>query len=145
VAQRPELWDVAYETVGRQAFQDMALIAPIEVSLEQWQNDWISDPETMFLALADGEVIGSAGLLRDPDVPHRAENALTVVRRDWRGRGVAWALKLTTLAWAATHDIAEVYTWTQRGNDDMRGLNERLGYTYRAETINVRASLPLSL
>jgi mycothiol synthase len=68
-----------------------------------------------------------------------------VVRRDWRGRGVALALKLHTLAWAAGHGITEVYTWTQRGNDDMRRLNERLGYAYRSETINLRAPLPVEV
>ena len=43
------------------------------------------------------------------------------------------------------HDLTEVYTWTQRGNEDMRALNERLGYVYRSETINVRASLPVEV
>ena len=36
-------------------------------------------------------------------------------------------------------------TWTQRGNDDMRAVNERLGYVYRSETINVRAALPVAV
>jgi GNAT superfamily N-acetyltransferase len=145
VKQRPELWAVAYEAVGQQAFQDMALVTPISVSLEQWEQIWISDPDAMFVALADGDVIGTAGLILDSDQPHRAENALTVVRRDWRGRGVALALKRKALAWAAEHDITEVYTWTQRGNDDMRKLNERLDYVYRSETINVRAPLPVEV
>ena len=145
VEDRPELWPVAYESVGLQAFADMALVTPITVSLEQWEQDWISHREAMFLALAGAEVVGSAGLILDTDEPHRAENALTVVRRDWRGRGVALALKRTTLAWAAGHGITEVYTWTQRGNDDMRRLNERLGYVYRSETINVRAPLPVEV
>jgi GNAT superfamily N-acetyltransferase len=145
VGQRPDLWPVAYEVLGRQAFEDMALVTPITVTLQQWEQTWISDPDAMFLALAGDEIVGSAGLILDTDQPHRAENALTVVRRDWRGRGVARALKLITLAWAAEHDIAEVYTWTQRGNDDMRVLNERLGYVYRSETINVRAPLPVEV
>jgi GNAT superfamily N-acetyltransferase len=145
VGQRPDLWPVAYEVIGKQAFADMALVTPITVTLEQWEQTWISDPDAMFLALAGDEIVGSAGLILDTDQPQRAENALTVVRRDWRGRGVARALKLVTLAWAAGHDITEVYTWTQRGNDDMRALNERLGYVYRSETINVRASLPVEV
>jgi len=145
VGQRPDLWPVAYEAIGKQAFEDMALVTPITVTLEQWEQTWISDPEAMFVALAGDEVVGSAGLILDSDQPRRAENALTVVRRDWRGRGVARALKLMTLAWAAGHDITEVYTWTQRGNDDMRALNERLGYVYRSESINVRAPLPVEV
>jgi mycothiol synthase len=145
VGSRPELWEAAYETVGKQAFEDMANIATIQVTPDQWEHDWIGDPDTMFLALADGEVIGCAGLLRDQDKPERAENALTAVRRDWRGRGVASALKRTTLAWAARNNITEVYTWTQLGNQDMRALNERLGYTYRMEVVNLRAQLPLTI
>jgi mycothiol synthase len=34
-------------------------------------------------------VIGCAGIHRDIDRPERGENALTAVRRDWRGRGIA--------------------------------------------------------
>jgi mycothiol synthase len=99
----------------------------------------------MVIALAGGEVIGLAGLLIDPDSPHRAENALTAVRREWRGKGVAAALKRTTLSWAAANGLREVYTWTQDGNADMRRLNEHLGYRYGLESSTLRADLPLSL
>jgi mycothiol synthase len=58
---------------------------------------------------------------------------------------VAAALKRTVLAWAAVHGVHEVYTWTQRGNDDMRRLNEHLGYTYRHESIGMQAPLPLDI
>ncbi len=144
VSARPELWPAVYATVGAQAFQDMALIAPLVVSPEQWERHWISDPDAMFVALAGGEVIGCAGLLPDTDDPGRAEHALTAVRRDWRRRGVAAALKRCTLAWAADHGLREVYTWTQRGNDDMRALNTHLGFTTRTESLSMRASLPLT-
>jgi mycothiol synthase len=143
VSARPELWRAVYPTVGAQAFRDMALISPLVVSLEQWERDWISDPDAMFVALADGEVIGCAGLLPDTDNPRRAEQALTAVRRDWRRRGVAAALKRCTLAWAADHGLGEIYTWTQRGNDDMRALNTHLGFITRTESLSMRASLPL--
>jgi len=145
VSERPGLWRAAYHAVGVQAFQDMATRAPLEVSLEQWERDWITDEDAMFVALADGEVIGCAGLLPDTDDPGRAEQALTVVRRDWRRRGVAAALKRTSLAWAAAHGLREVYTWTQRGNHDMRALNEHLGFVTSRESLSVSASLPLPL
>jgi mycothiol synthase len=144
VSQQPSLWPAVYQTVGRQAFQDMATIAPLDISLEQWERDWLTDPEAMFVALADGEVIGCAGLQLDTDEPGRAEHALTAVRRDWRRRGVAAALKRTCLAWAADHGLREVYTWTQRGNDDMRALNTHLGFSTRTESLTMRATLPLS-
>jgi GNAT superfamily N-acetyltransferase len=143
VATRPELWRAAYDPLAVQAFQDFALDTPLDVSLERWESDWLAWPEGMFLALADGDVVGCAGLERDADHPERAENALTAVRRDWRGGGVASALKRAALAFAAEQGIREVYTWTQRGNDDMRRLNEHLGYVTRSESIRVRATLPL--
>ena len=36
-------------------------------------------------------------------------------------------------------------TWTQRGNDGMRAVNERLGYEYRDSAITMTASLPLDI
>jgi len=144
VSERAGLWRAAYQSVGAQAFQDMATISPLDISLEQWERDWITDPDAMFVAVADGAVIGCAGLLPDTDDPGRAEHALTAVRRDWRGRGVASALKRTCLAWAASHGLREVYTWTQRGNDDMRTLNTHLGFTTRTESLSMQASLPLA-
>ena len=143
VADRPELWRQAYDPLALQAFDDMALDRPLLATLEQWERDWLSWPEAMFLALADGEIVGCAGLERDTDVPDRAENALTAVLRGRRGLGIASALKRTTLAYAADNGIREVYTWTQQGNVAMRRLNEHLGYVERAVSITVRAPLPL--
>lgn len=97
VSARPELWPAVYETVGAQAFQDMALISPLVVSLEQWERQWITDPDAMFVALnlAGGEVIGCAGLLPDTDDPGRAEHALTAVRRD----AAAWPPRSSAAPW----------------------------------------------
>lgn len=145
VADRAELWRAAYDPLALQAFEDMALDRPLLASLEQWERDWLSWPEGMFLALADGEIVGCAGLERDADNPERAENSLTAVLRGWRGRGIASALKRTALAFAAANGVREVYTWTQQGNADMRRLNEHLGYVERAVSISVRAALPLRL
>ena len=144
VAARPELWPAAYEPLAQQAFADMATYRPVLVTREQWEREWLAWPEGMFVGLVDGRIVGCAGLERDDDEPQRAENALTAVLRDWRGRGIATALKLTALAFAAEHGIRQVYTWTQTGNEGMRSLNERLGYRYRNVSITVRADLPLA-
>ena len=66
-----------------------------------------------------------------------------MVRRDWRRRGLAKALKERELEWAAANDLAEIVTWTQRGNGGMRALNEQLGYEYRDVSVSVMAPLPL--
>ncbi len=143
IAERPELWEAAYDALGLPAFEDMATFRTIVVTREQWRRDWLASPEAMFVALADEEIVGCAGLELDTDRPDRAEQALTAVARDWRRRGIATLLKRRSLAFAAANGISEVYTWTQQRNVQMRALNERLGYVTRSESVTVRAPLPL--
>ena len=143
VADHPELWPAAYDPLGLEALADMATDRPIVVSREQWERDWLSSPEAMFVALSGDEIIGWAGLELDEDQPERAEHAFTAVARPWRRRGIASMLKRLTLAYAAEHGLREVYTWTQIDNADMRALNERLGYGERGVSVTVRGPLPL--
>ncbi|MBB5869880.1 GNAT superfamily N-acetyltransferase [Allocatelliglobosispora scoriae] len=145
IADRPELWPQAYHQVAVEAVQDMAVTSPMQVSLDEWERDWINAPEATFVAVVDGAVIGLASLMLDEDAPDRAEQGFTACLRSWRGRGVASTLKRQTLWWAAEHGIREIYTWTQRGNDDMRRLNEHLGFTYGQVSVTFQSSLPLSV
>ncbi len=143
-AARPDLWTVAYEQVALAAFADMVTVRPVIVSAAEWDRDWRPSPEALFLAVADGAVIGISGLELDPDQPDRAEHAITAVARGWRRRGIATLLKRCALAFAADHGVREVYTWTQIGNADMRALNTRLGYVDGGVSVTVRGPLPLT-
>jgi mycothiol synthase len=144
LAERPELFSRSYHELAREALRDLAVDRPIEVSLEDWEREWLSWPEGSFVALVDGEIVGCAGLLKDADRPERAENSLTAVRRDWRRRGLASLLKRMTIAWAAKNGVRELYTWTQTGNEGMRAVNEKLGYVTRSMAVRVRGNLPLT-
>jgi mycothiol synthase len=141
VAERPSLLRDAYP-LASEGYHDMALEAPARLSIEDWLREEATIPQGSYVALADGEIVGFSGLMRH-DNPGVAEDGLTVVRRDWRRRGLASALKRLELAWAAGNGFREVVTWTQRGNDGMRRVNEQLGYEYRDVTITMVASLPL--
>jgi len=143
LADRPELLPRLYHELAVEAFEDMPTPRRVEITLDRWASEWLNWPEATFVALAGDEILGMAGLNHDADRPDRAENALTAVRRDSRGRGLARALKETAIAWASEHGICEIYTWTQTGNDGMRAVNERLGYVTRDISINVRRELPL--
>ncbi|HEY0642327.1 MAG TPA: GNAT family N-acetyltransferase, partial [Nocardioides sp.] len=68
--ERPGLWEASYERFGLEAIAGFSVDTPLEVSPESWVREWLGDP--MFLALADGEVVGCAGLGLDPDNPTRA-------------------------------------------------------------------------
>ena len=141
LSERPEIWAECYDTFGVQVLSDFAVFEPLDISPERWNSSWAGDP--MFLALHGDEVIGCAGVHRDSDQPQRGENALTAVRRDWRGRGVAAHLKRRTLQWAAANGLVELYTWTQARNRPMLTLNEQLGYLTRQESITLARPLPL--
>ena len=143
LAERPDLSEAVYTQVAVEALADIPVSPPLQVSLEDWERGWTSLSEGTFLALAGGEVVGCAGLMLDPDRPDRAEHSLTAVRRDRRGRGVAMALKQAAIAWAAENGIRELYTWTQRGNEPMQRLNERLGYVVRSWCTTVRGPVRL--
>jgi mycothiol synthase len=139
--ERPELWPASYQRFGTEVLADFAVFEPMQISEREWNDSWPGDP--MYLAVHGGEVIGCAGLDRDTDRPERAENALTAVRRDWRGHGLAVHLKRLTLRWAADNGVTEIYTWTQAGNTPMLTLNERLGYATGLTSITLSRPLPL--
>jgi mycothiol synthase len=141
IADRPELLRAAHP-LAVEGFADMALDGTATITLEDWLRDEATHPEGSFVALAGGEVVGFSGLMRH-DSEGVAEDGLTVVRRDWRRRGLARALKARELAWAAETGLREVVTWTQTGNEGMRALNELLGYEYRNVSVTMLASLPL--
>lgn len=144
LAQRPELFTRVYHELALEALEDFAVTPKLEISYEDWEREWVTWPEGSFIALAGEEIVGCAGLIRDYDRPDRAEHGLTAVRRDWRGRGLAKALKRQTIAWAAANGLTELYTWTQTGNEPMQAVNERLGYVIRSTCITVRGAIPLS-
>lgn len=141
IAERPELLEQSY-ALATEGYEDLAIPYTIHVPLDEWLRDEATIPGGSLVALADGEIVGYSGLM-EHDNDGAAEDGLTVVRRDWRRRGLARALKERELAWAAANGIREVITWTQTGNDAMRSLNELLGYRYRDVSITVLAPLPL--
>jgi mycothiol synthase len=140
IAERPELLRATHD-LAVEGYADMAVPTPVTISLEDWLAEEATLPEGSFVALVGGEVVAYTGLCRIPG--GGVEDGLTVVRRAWRRRGLAEALKRAKLAWAAANGIEEIVTWTQTGNEAMRALNERLGYVYRGVSITVRADLPV--
>jgi len=140
---RADLRTRLYAELVETALADFALDRPIAITEEEWWSSWITSDEWAFVALAGDDLVGMAGLLDDADHPERAENLLTAVRRDLRGRGIARALKRHTLQCAADRGLTEIYTWTQTGNEAMQELNRSLGYVDRDTVVSVRAPLPL--
>ena len=75
-----------------------------DARFEEWlSNDMqgASDrPEATFVALAGDEVVGYAKLSLSTSATGTALHDMTGVKRAWRGRGIAGALKRAEIAWA---------------------------------------------
>jgi mycothiol synthase len=96
-----------------------------------------------FVALDDatGEAAGFASLLLVPGSPFEAFNDMTAVRRAFRGRGVAQALKRATIAWAIDHGLVAIITGNDETNAPMRAINARLGYRPLPDLVGLQGPL----
>jgi GNAT superfamily N-acetyltransferase len=98
----------------------------------RWRDQYLDGPgavpDAMVAALAGDEVVGYTGLRRRGAISPTAENMLTAVRRDWRRRGVATALKREQVVRARAAGIEQIFTTNDETNAGMRGVNARLGY-----------------
>lgn len=86
-------------------------------------------------------VVGYANLLIGPRMSKVAWHGMTAVARDWRGRGVARALKAATISWAAANEVEALDTANDIDNAPMRAVNGRLGYRPQPDEIYFRGPL----
>ena len=98
-------------------------------------------PDATFVALAGDEVIGYAKFSLTEAQPRVAHHDLTGVKRAWRGRGVAHALKAKQIAWAKANGYEELRTRNDERNAPIRRLNDRFGYRPGIGRIYVRGPL----
>ena len=131
-AERPELARGIYE-VSLQAYPDIPGFEDDE--LESFE-DWLAHdmqgsgdlPEATFLALAGDEVVGYAKFALTAAQPTVAFHDISGVKRAWRGRGIARALKTAQIRWAIANGFTELRTRNEERNEPIRRLNASLGY-----------------
>jgi GNAT superfamily N-acetyltransferase len=134
LAERPDLEPAVHEV-------DMEVSADVPrpegddfepTPFERWRELYLAGPgavpEAMIVALDGDDVVGYTGLRRRGATSPAAENMLTAVRRPWRRRGIATALKREQAARARAAGIEQIFTTNDETNAGMRGVNERLGY-----------------
>ena len=144
-AERPELVKGIYE-VYREGVVDIPGEEGHEVqSFEDWLAHDLSgsgdSPEWTFAAVSSGKVVGYSKFSLTSAQPHTAHHDLTAVRRAWRGRGIAGALKSAQLAWAKEHGYTRAVTNNEERNEPIRRLNERFGYLPAGGRILMRGPL----
>ena len=131
-----------WDEVAQQAYEDLPLPGEVTYKRDVFLREEATRPEGSFVALEGDAIVGYAGLMEHANGDAVAEHGLTAVRRDRRRRGIARALKRAQLHWAAENGVAELVTWTQKGNEGMQALNRSLGYVDAAKVITYQGPLP---
>lgn len=88
--------------------------------------------EGWFVARVGDSYVGVAGVYRMDAVPGLLRQSFTGVRRAYRGRGFATALKARVLDYAQQHGYRAVRTTNDATNTAMLRVNERLGFRRRS-------------
>jgi GNAT superfamily N-acetyltransferase len=144
-AERPEAAAGMYE-VACEAYPDIPGEEDTPMgSFEAWlatDMEGLSDrAEATFVALAGDQVVGYAKLSLSASDTEYAFHDITGVRRAWRGRGIASALKRAEIAWAKRNGFTHLETWNEVRNTPIRILNERYGYTLQPGRITMRRAI----
>ncbi|HEY1367979.1 MAG TPA: GNAT family N-acetyltransferase [Gaiellaceae bacterium] len=145
LAERPDLLPSLYDVIC-EAWPDVPGEADSVVEpFDEWRHSHMEgtgdDPRAVFVAVSDGEAVGYAKLMLPVVEGGPVWNDITAVRRSWRGRGIAGALKAAEVRWAAASGYRLLLTRNEERNAPIRRLNERFGYVDRPGRIRVRGPL----
>lgn len=144
-AERPELahgiYDVSVEASPDVPGYEDEEHEPFDAWFAHEMSGPSDKPEATFLALAGDEVVGYAKFSLTTARPTDAYHDLTAVKRAWRGRGAARALKAAQIAWAKANGFEELRTQNDERNEPIRRLNAEFGYVAAIGRIFLRGPL----
>ena len=136
-----EMYAVAQEAYPDVPGEEDAEVASFEEWLAMDMQGAGDRPEATFVALSDGAVVAYAKLSLSRARPTVAMHDMTGVRRGWRGRGIARALKAAEIAWALDNGFERLETQNEERNEPIRRLNERYGYVVEPGSVTVRGPI----
>ena len=106
---------------------------PTEVPIEQWRKMLLENPNFLpggyQVAVHEptGEYVGLSMLFaRQAD--NELQTGMTGVRREWRRKGIALALKLKAIRFAKAYGAPKIRTENEINNEGMLSINEALGF-----------------
>ncbi|MDQ2713507.1 MAG: GNAT family N-acetyltransferase [Chloroflexota bacterium] len=99
-----------------------------DIGYETFVEDELRLPEAYFVAVRAGEYIGLCSLLPPAEGNDAISIAMTGVKRSYRGRGIALALKLHAIRYAKAHGYRALRTWNDSVNEGILRHNTRLGF-----------------
>jgi GNAT superfamily N-acetyltransferase len=100
---------------------------PFEEFAERSKNPLRYPLDSLFVARQNGELVGVSMLYPSRVVPERMHTGLTGVRRPYRRKGLARAMKVRAMQWAKEHGKRTVFADNEQDNP-MLQLNRSLGF-----------------
>ena len=101
-------------------------------------------PEATFVAVHGNEVVGYGRLAWTSRTDGLGEHAMLAVRRAWRGKGIARALKAAQIAWAIDNGLTELRTGNEERNTAARAVNANFPYTQLPDGLLYRGPLAIA-
>jgi GNAT superfamily N-acetyltransferase len=102
------------------------------VSFEQWSAFEMKNPNLVpqgYMIAKDGDkYVGMSTVWKDQKHPKWLYQGLTGILREYRGRGIAIALKLKVIDFSKSNNYEKLKTWNDSTNAPMLGINTRLGF-----------------
>jgi mycothiol synthase len=144
-AERPEVAPGLHEVYAEAAVdipgEEDEQVEPFEDWLRHDMQSVSDRADGTFVALAGVEVVGYAKFHFSAAQPTTVYHDMTGVKRAWRGRGIASALKATQIRWAKENGYEQLRTSNEERNAPIRKLNERFGYRPAIGRIYLRGAL----
>lgn len=128
----PETYRKLYELV-QTAFRDVPLPdTPTDLPYDQWLSFEMKNPNLLpdgyMIAKKDNQYVGVSAVWRVQNEPHSLYQGLTGVLREFRGKGIAVALKLQVLDYARKNGYHDIRTFNATTNTGILSINMKLGF-----------------
>lgn len=128
----PDCYKKLYELV-QVAFRDVPIPdTPTDTPYDQWVSFEMKNPnlipESYMIAKRGDNYVGTSVVWRIKNEPHSLYQGLTGVLREYRGKGIAVALKLKVLDWARANGFNHIRTFNASTNEGMLAINMKLGF-----------------
>lgn len=144
-ASDPDSIKKLYELV-QQVSKDVPMPIPYtRVSFDQWKATEVKNPslipEGYFIATDGPRYVGLSSVWRLDKEPKTLLQAMTGVLREYRGRGIAIALKLRVIRYALRNNYDKIKTWNDSENAPMLAVNTKLGFKREVGWITMEKNL----
>ena len=98
-------------------------------------------PDALFIAKHGDEYVGVSDVSRFEAMPGGLTQGFTGVRREYRRRGLATALKVAGIVYAQSHGYQIIQTFNKPEQSAIRELNEKLGFEMMFENVTLERCL----